>query len=87
MSVLTNTGTLNSSDVSLNSQGSVSTPEQPRSTYGVKSVRREDEPLEEACEAGEAPENEERFHTEAPDAGEGHLYHDDREFRHGRSRG
>jgi hypothetical protein len=24
---------------------------------------------------------------EAPDAGERHFYHDDREFRHGRSRG
>jgi len=87
MSVLTNTGTMNSSDIGVSSQNSVSTAEPPRSSDRVNPVRREDEPLEEACEAGEAPENDQRFHTEAPDAGEGHFYHDDREFRHGRSRG
>jgi hypothetical protein len=50
-------------------------------------TRREDEPLEEAFEDSEPPESGARPHLEAPDAGEGHFYHDDREFKHGRSRG
>jgi hypothetical protein len=87
MSILIKTGTMNSSDIDLSSQGRVSTSEAPRSSYRNKPVRREDEPLEEACEVCEAPENDQRFHTEAPDAGAGHFYHDDRELRHGRSRG
>jgi hypothetical protein len=87
MSILTKTGTINSSDIDLSSQSCVSTAEHPRSSYRMKPVRREDEPLEEACEVCEAPEKDQRFHTEAPEAGAGHFYHDDREFRHGRSRG
>jgi hypothetical protein len=87
MSILTKTGTMNSSDIDLSSQGCVSTAQQPRSSYRMKPVRREDEPLEEACEVCEAPEKDQRFQTEAPDAGAGHFYHDDREFKHGRSRG
>ncbi len=87
MSILIKTGTINSSDIDLSSQRSVSTAEVPRSSYRNKPVRREDEPLEEAYEVCEAPENDQRCHTEAPDAGDGHFYHDDREFRHGRSRG
>lgn len=87
MSVLTKTEMLNSSAIDLSSQCSVTTPEQPRPSYRVKPVHRADEPLEEAFEIGEAPEREARLRTEAPDAGDAHFYHDDREFRHGRSRG
>ena len=87
MSILTKTGTINSSDTDLSSQNRVSAAENPRDSYRIKPVRREDEPPEEACEIDEAPENDQRLHTEAPDAGAGHFYHDDREFRHGRSRG
>ncbi len=87
MSILIKTGTMESSNIDLSSQNSVSTAEHPRSSYRNTPVRREDEPLEEAYEVCEAPENDQRFHTEAPDAGERHFYHDDRELRHGRSRG
>jgi hypothetical protein len=86
MSVLTNTDLQNSSVVEL-AQSGVSTIERPESSYRMKPVRREDEPLEEAFEDSEPPESGARHHVEAPDAGAGNLYHDDREFRHGRSRG
>jgi hypothetical protein len=86
MSVLTNTDMKNSSVVEL-AQSGVSTIEPPQSSYRIKPVRREDEPLEEAFEDSEPPESGARPHPEAPDAGAGYLYHDDREFRHGRSRG
>jgi len=85
MSVLTKTELKNSVELAPN--GGVSTTEKPRSTYRMKPVRREDEPLEEAFEDSEPPESGSRTHLEAPDAGDGHLYHDDREFKHGRSRG
>ena len=85
MSVLTKTELKNS--VERSSQSGVSTIEQPRSSYRTKPVRREDEPLEEALEDSEPPESGARPYLEAPDAGEGHFYHDDREFKHGRSRG
>jgi hypothetical protein len=87
VSILTKMGTIKSSDIDLSSQGSPSAAEHPRSSYRMKPVRREDEPPEEACEVDEAPEKDQRFPTEAPDAGAGHFYHDDREFKHGRSRG
>ena len=87
MSILTKPETMNSSAVERSSQSGVSTIEQPRSSYRMKPVRREDEPLEEAFEDSEAPESGARLDLEAPDAGEGHFYHDDREFKHGRSRG
>ena len=87
MSILTKTGTMNSCDNGLSSQNCASTTEQPRSSHRMKPVRREDEPLEEAFEDCEAPEKDQGFHLEAPDSGEGHFYHDDREFRHGRSKG
>jgi hypothetical protein len=85
MSILTKTELKNS--VERSPHGGVSTIEQPRSSYNTKPVRREDEPLEEAFEDSETPESGGRPHLEAPDAGDGHLYHDDREFKHGRSRG
>jgi len=85
MSVLTKTELKNS--VERSPKSGVSTIEQPRTSYRTKPVRREDEPLEEAFEDSEPPESGARPHLEAPDAGDGHLYHDDREFKHGRSRG
>jgi hypothetical protein len=85
MSILTKIELKNS--VERSTQGSVSTIEQPRPSYRTKPVRPEDEPLEEAFEDCETPESGGRPHLEAPDAGEGHFYHDDREFKHGRSRG
>jgi hypothetical protein len=85
MSVLTKTELKNSVDRA--PQSGVSTIEQSRPAYRMKPVRREDEPLEEAFEDSEPPESGARSHLEAPDAGDGHLYHDDREFKHGRSRG
>ena len=83
MSILTNSETINSSDFERSRAGGFATSQEPRS----HSARREDEPLEEAFEDTEAPESGARFDLEAPDAGEGSLYHDDREFKHGRSRG
>jgi hypothetical protein len=56
-------------------------------SYQVRPLRREYEPLEEAVEDSEAPERGTRLRVEAPDAGEPQLAYDDREFRHGRSRG
>ena len=50
-------------------------------------IRREYEPLEEAFEEGEAPEQRTQLHVEAPDAGAPHIPYEDREFAHGRSRG
>jgi hypothetical protein len=85
MSILTNSGTLNSSELDRSSPGGYATS--PQSSYRLPPVRREDEPLEEAFEDTEAPESGARIDLEAPDAGEGSLYHDDREFKHGRSRG
>ena len=70
MSILTKTETMNSADLTRSSQSGVSTTEQPRSSYRMKPVRREDEPLEEAFEDCEAPESGARLHLEAPDAGE-----------------
>ena len=85
MSVLIKTG-LNKL-VEHSAPSGVSTIKHPPSSYRTKSVRREDEPLEEAFEDSEPPESGAGPHLEAPDAGDGHLYHDDREFKHGRSRG
>jgi hypothetical protein len=87
MSVLTKTELTNSPAVEPAPEGRVSIAETPRSTFRVKPVRRDDEPLEEAFEDSEPPEIGARLHLEAPDAGEGHFYHDDRELKHGRSRG
>jgi len=47
----------------------------------------EAEPPEEALEFCEAPERGQAIQEEAPDAGDGRNYHDDRELKHGRSRG
>ena len=85
MSILTNSGTINSAEFERSSSGGYATS--PPSSYRAQPVRREDEPLEEAFEDTEAPESRARIDLEAPDAGEGSLYHDDREFKHGRSRG
>ena len=87
MSVLIRTELKSSSVVELSSKSGSSRTEQARSSYAMKPVRREDEPLEEALEESEPPESGAREHLEAPDAGEGHLCHYEREFRHGRSRG
>jgi hypothetical protein len=56
-------------------------------SYQVRPLRREYEPPEEAIEDSEAPERGTRLRVEAPDAGEPQFSHDDRELRHGRSRG
>jgi hypothetical protein len=56
-------------------------------SYQVRPTRREYEPPEEAIEDSEAPEQGTRLRVEAPDAGEPQFPHDDRELRHGRSRG
>jgi hypothetical protein len=85
MSVMIKTEVENSVERTL--QSGVSTIEQPRPSYRLKQSRREDEPLEEAFEDSEPPESGAGPRREAPDAGDGHLYHDDREFKHGRSRG
>jgi hypothetical protein len=45
------------------------------------------EPPEEAFQLCEAPEQRQPFQAEAPDAGDGRNYYEDREFKHGRSRG
>jgi hypothetical protein len=82
MSVLTKTDLKNSTAID-----DLSTTGQPRSSFRMKPIRREDEPLEEAFEDSEPPESGARPYPEAPDAGDGQLYHSDREFRHGRSRG
>jgi hypothetical protein len=87
MSTLTKPEMMNSSALDGNSKNSVPTTEEPRSSYRWERFRREDEPLEEALEDSEPPEGGARFHPEAPDAGSGHLYPDDRELKHGRSRG
>jgi hypothetical protein len=87
MSILTKTDLKNASAIDCAPQGGLATTEQARSSYRMKSIRRDDEPLEEAFEDSEPPESRARPHGEAPDAGAGHFYHDDREFRHGRSRG
>ena len=87
MSVLSTIELKNSSTVERSPQSGASATEQARSSYRLKPVRREDEPLEEAFEDSEPPESGAQPHLEAPDAGDGNLYHDDRGFRHGRSRG
>jgi hypothetical protein len=45
------------------------------------------EPPEDALQMCEAPERRQPWQQEAPDAGDGRNYHDDRGFTHGRSRG
>ncbi len=87
MSILTNPETIHSSALDGSSRSGLATTERERSTYRMQPVRREDEPLEEAFEDSEPPESGVREDLEAPDAGQGYVYHDDREFKHGRSRG
>jgi hypothetical protein len=87
MSLLMNPEKMNPSTLDRSSQGNVSTDEEARSTFRMRPVRREYEPLEEASEDCEAPERDTKLHMEAPDAGEPQFPHDDRGLRHGRSRG
>jgi hypothetical protein len=87
VSILINPEKMNPSVRDLVSANRVSTTELPGSSYQTRPFRREYEPLEEAVEDGEAPERGTRLRVEAPDAGEPRFPHDDRELRHGRSRG
>ena len=87
MSTLTKPEMMNSTALDGTSKNSVPTTEEARSSFRLERLRREDEPLEEAFEDCEPPDSGSRFHQEAPDAGSGHFYHDDRELKHGRSRG
>ena len=56
------------------------------STVGTR-TQHELEPPERALQVCEPPELGVKDHVEAPDAGEGRDYPDDRDLRHGRSRG
>jgi hypothetical protein len=87
VSILINPEKMNPAVLDRSSQSGVSATGELRSSYQMRPLRREYEPLEEASEGCEAPERGERLHLEAPDAGEPQFSHDDREFRHGRSRG
>lgn len=87
MSILINPEKMNSAVLDRSSQSGVSAAEEPRYSYRMRTLRREYEPLEEASEDCEAPERGAQLHLEAPDAGEPQFPHDDRELRHGRSRG
>lgn len=87
VSILINPEKMNSAVLDRSSQSGVSAAEEPRYSYRMRTLRREYEPLEEASEDCEAPERGAQLHLEAPDAGEPQFPHDDRELRHGRSRG
>ena len=87
MSILINPENMNPSVRDLVSQSRASTTEIPDGSYQMRPLRREYEPPEEAVEDSEAPERGTRLRVEAPDAGEPQFSYDDREFRHGRSRG
>jgi hypothetical protein len=87
MSTMTKPEMMNSTALDGTRPSNVPTTEKPQSSFRSERWRREDEPLEEAFEDCEPPDSGSRFHREAPDAGSGHLYHNDRELKHGRSRG
>jgi hypothetical protein len=87
VSILINPEKMNSSVLDCLSPSRVASGEESPSSYDMRPLRREYEPLEEAFEDGEAPERSTRLRVEAPDAGEPQFSHDDRELRHGRSRG
>jgi hypothetical protein len=87
MSVLTRTEFENPPVAGLVSKNGGAVVEEPRFSYETKPLRREGEPLEEAFEHSESPDRGATDDMEAPDAGDGHLYHSDWELRHGRSRG
>jgi hypothetical protein len=87
MSVLTKPEKMNSSVLDRVSPNRPAGAEDVLSSYSMRALRREYEPLEEACEDSEAPERNMQVRVEAPDAGEPQFPHDDRELRHGRSRG
>ncbi len=87
MSVLIKPEKMNSSVLDGVSPNRVAGAEEARLSHSMRPLRREYEPLEEAFEDSEAPERGILVRVEAPDAGEPQFPHDDREFRHGRSRG
>jgi hypothetical protein len=87
VSVLINPEKMNSSVLDRVSRNRAAVVEEPRLPYRMRPLRREYEPLEEAFEDSEAPERNTQVHVEAPDAGERQFPHDDRELKHGRSRG
>jgi len=75
-----------SSDLRMSSPASVPETVQPRFSAGVSHNGHEAEPPERAVQAREAPEYGLKCPPEAPDAGKGGVFPDDRHFRHGRSR-
>ncbi len=87
MSILINPEKMNSSVLDLVSPGRPSTTGLSGHSFPVRPIRREYEPLEDAVADGEAPEQRTQVRVEAPDAGDPQFPHDDREFKHGRSRG
>ena len=87
VSVLIKPEKMNSSVLDGVSPNRVSGAEEATLSHNMRPLRREYEPPEEAFEDGEAPERSIQVRVEAPDAGEPQFLYDDREFRHGRSRG
>jgi hypothetical protein len=87
MSILMNPERVNPSVFDRAREDGLESAEGTRSLYSGRSGRREYEPPEESYEDSEGPEQRARLHVEAPDAGEPQVSHDDRELRHGRSRG
>ena len=86
MSILTNTGTINSSELERSRVGwlcHVPAVELSGTSRSAAKTSRSKKPLK----TPKHPKVVRRIDLEAPDAGEGSLYHDDREFKHGRSRG
>jgi len=73
-------------DLKISSPGTVPENEQRRHSPHVNHDGHEAEPPERAVQAREAPEFWLKRPPEAPDAGNGGVPFDDREFRHGRSR-
>jgi hypothetical protein len=59
---------------------------QPRCSSQLKHFNSESEPPEQAVRELEAPESWQRCRVEAPDAGRGEPYLEERHFSHGRSR-
>ena len=87
MSILMNPEKINPSVRDLVSPGRAQAAGLTGASFPLRPSRREFEPLEEAVADSEAPEQRTQTQVEAPDAGEPQFPYDDREFRHGRSRG
>jgi hypothetical protein len=87
MSTVINSEKMNASVLERPPEDALSVTREQQGSLRIPTGRREPEPLEEAFDYCEAPERGAQSDREAPDAGEAQFLYDDREFRHGRSRG